>query len=86
MMHGRPIVAEALVLRSKGLGAKGIARQLDLPVATVRDWLGGRLPRHSRVINSALPDTCKHCGHAGHRFDQLPAEYVYLLGLYLGDA
>jgi hypothetical protein len=28
---------------------------------------------------------CKRCGHAAHEFTRLPPEYVYLLGLYLGD-
>jgi hypothetical protein len=28
---------------------------------------------------------CERCGHAAHRFAELPPEYVYLLGLYLGD-
>jgi len=28
---------------------------------------------------------CLACGSSIHRFDQLPGEYVYLLGLYLGD-
>jgi hypothetical protein len=31
------------------------------------------------------PTDCPDCGHARHAFDELPAEYCYLLGLYLGD-
>jgi hypothetical protein len=32
-----------------------------------------------------IPAACLSCGHAEHRFDELPREYAYLLGLYLGD-
>jgi hypothetical protein len=86
-MHSRESVAEVLALRAEGLGARRIASRTDLPVATVRDWLAGRLPKHARNLDptSELPGSCEQCGHAAHRFDELPAEYVYLLGLYLGD-
>lgn len=85
-LHGPAAVAEALALRGTGLGARRIAKQLDLPIATVRDWLTGRVPAHSRPVDgTAIAATCDRCGHKAHRFDQLPPEYVYLLGLYLGD-
>jgi hypothetical protein len=86
-MHSRQTVAHALALRSGGLGARRIARRMDLPVATVRDWLAGRLPNHSRNGAGPLASTasCDRCGHAAHAFDELPQAYVYLLGLYLGD-
>jgi hypothetical protein len=86
-MHSQATVAQALALRAQGLGARRIAARMDLPVATVRDWLAGRLPKHCVAAGGleAWPDTCERCGHTGHDFDALPPEYVYLLGLYLGD-
>jgi hypothetical protein len=56
-------------------------------VATVRDRLAGRLPKHSRSIDPAgsIEPLCGQCGHSAHRFAELPKADVYLLGLYLGD-
>jgi len=85
-MHNQAIVAEALALRGEGLGARRIARRLDLPVATVRDWLAGRVPNHSRSSDGGVAaKLCGRCGQDAHRFDELQSEYVYLFGLYLGD-
>lgn len=86
-MHSQSTVAQVLALHESGLGARRIAKRTDLPLATVRDWLAGRLPRHSRRFDPALPvdPACERCGHSRHHFAQLPPEYVYLLGLYLGD-
>lgn len=88
-MHSRQTVAEALRLRDEGgLGARRVARRLRLPLATVRDWHAGRLPRNARDLESCeeeLPGRCEHCGHEAHRFAELGERYVYLLGLYLGD-
>lgn len=86
-MHGPAIVSEALALRAEGFGARRIAKRLNLPISTVRDWLAGQMPAHSRLLDetSSPARTCDGCGHAAHRFEELPAEYVYLLGLYLGD-
>lgn len=85
-LHGPTAVAEALALRAEGLGARRIAKRLNLPIETVRDWLARRVPAHSRPTDGrSIPATCDRCGHKAHRFDELPPEYVYLLGLYLGD-
>jgi len=86
-MHSQATVARALALRAQGLGARRIAARMDLPIATVRDWLAGRLPKHSTDIDGlGTPSrACNACGHAQHDFPALPSEYVYLLGLYLGD-
>jgi hypothetical protein len=81
-MWGAAEVAAVLELRGQGLGARRIAARTGLPVSTVRDWLAGRLPRHARP---PAPSDCPVCGHPQHAFDELPAEYCYLLGLYLGD-
>lgn len=81
-MRGAPEVAAVLELRGQGLGARRIAARTGLPVSTVRDWLAGRFPRHARP---PAPSDCPVCGHPQHAFHELPAEYCYLLGLYLGD-
>jgi hypothetical protein len=80
-MRGAAEVAAVLELRGQGLGARRIAARTGLPVSTVRDWLAGRLPGHARSAASG----CSVCGHPQHAFDELPADYCYLLGLYLGD-
>jgi hypothetical protein len=86
-VHSQAIAAEALRLRdAEGLGARRVARRLGLPLPTVRDWLGGKLPRHSRTTpGNRSPAICSTCGQPEHRFDELGPAYVHLLGLYLGD-
>jgi hypothetical protein len=86
-VHSPAAVAEVLALRLQGLGARRISAQTGLPVRTVTDWLAGRVPQHSRELDPAVPvaPPCGKCGHQGHAFEDLPPEYVYLLGLYLGD-
>jgi hypothetical protein len=74
-------VARVLGLRRQGLGARRISALTGLPVSTVRDWLAGLTPRR----NGASLTSCEACGAPAHRFADLPAAYVYLLGLYLGD-
>jgi hypothetical protein len=78
-VHSQATVTQFLALREAGLGARRIARELDLPLSTVRDWAAGKLPRKSR------PDRCAICGNPAHDFTSLPTTYAYLLGLYLGD-
>ena len=86
-MHSQETVSQALRLHRAGLGARRIAERLDLPLATVRDWCGGRVPRHSRRDDSTARSEprCERCGFPSHDFINLPSTYVYLLGLYLGD-
>jgi hypothetical protein len=86
-MHSPSTVANALALRSEGLGATRIAGLTGVPVATVQNWLAGKLPKHSRVPRPKGEEvrSCETCGHGAHVFHELPPEYVYLLGLYLGD-
>jgi hypothetical protein len=86
-VHSQSTIARVLALRDSGLGARRIAKRTSLPVATVSDWIAGKVPRHSRnVAAGGVPQgTCEHCGQPEHRFPELPPEYVYLLGLYLGD-
>jgi hypothetical protein len=87
-MHDRATVAEALRLRDEeGLGARQVAQRLGVSVGTVRDWHAGKLPAHSRPAATGENPAphCERCGHEEHRFSELPRDYVYLLGLYLGD-
>lgn len=76
-MRSRSEVVGVRALAAMGLSSSAIARQLGLPRSTVRDWLAGRLP------HSASPPT-DGCGVV-HVLGELPPDYVYLLGLYLGD-
>lgn len=83
-MHPQSTVEKALRLRDEeGLGARRVARHLGLPLATVRDWHAGRLPRHSRLAAGEIG--CPDCGQPVHDRGQLGPAYVHLLGLYLGD-
>jgi hypothetical protein len=73
-VHSERTVRTALQLADIGATATDIARQLGVPRRTVADWLGGALPHSSEP-------------GAGCRHDavELSLDYVYLLGLYLGD-
>jgi hypothetical protein len=88
-VHASAIVAEALRLRDdEGLGARRVARRMGLPVATVRDWHAGKVPRRFGPNGSqdgGPRECCPDCGQEQHAFDVLPYAYVYLLGLYLCD-
>jgi hypothetical protein len=80
MTHPVDVVTRSLELASGGLSASEIARRVGVPRATVRDWLAGRVP--ARYGHGA--SACAECGSV-HDLDELPASYVYLLGMYLGD-
>jgi hypothetical protein len=75
-MRGAEAVAAVQALHSEGRNASEIASITGLPRSTVRDWL-------SRPVR-ARESGCPTCGRS-HDFQALPASYVYLLGLYLGD-
>jgi len=76
-MHAQDEVSRVLALSAAGRSALAIARLTGIPRSTVRDWVEGRVPATGRTDEPAAPP--------GHD-PQLPAaEYVYLLGLYLGD-
>ena len=73
-MHSGRTVRAALELARSGSNATEVARQLAIPRRTVADWLRGSTPQ------TADPDAgCKH------EPGDLPPDYVYLLGMYLGD-
>jgi hypothetical protein len=71
-----------VALAASGKTPLTISRETGIPRSTIRDWLAGRAPS-GRALND---DACLRCGAPQHRFDELPPAYVYLLGLYLGDA
>jgi hypothetical protein len=79
-MYDRATVVAALRLRSEhGSSAQAISVELGVNRATVATWLRGQTPR------SLSLDRCNQCGGPGHDRVGLPLEYLYLLGLYLGD-
>ena len=80
MTHPVDVVARSRELARTGLTATEIARRIDVPRSTVRDWLAGRVPAGREGAGAG----CPACG-ALHELESLPAAYVYLLGIYLGD-
>jgi hypothetical protein len=70
--HPPDTVAQALALGGEGWCASDIARVLTVPRSTIKDWLAGHVPGTERAHSVRGPES-------------LPAEYAYLLGLYLGD-
>jgi hypothetical protein len=80
-MHRLDRIEEVLALAEEGRTATEVARSTGLPRSTVRDWMRGAVPRDGRSGGVA----CARCGGAAHAFTALPPEYVYLLGIYLGD-
>jgi len=61
-------------LAELGLGPSAIAGETGIPRSTVRMWLRGEIARRP-----------SHPDHAAIDPSRLPAEYPYLLGMYLGD-
>jgi hypothetical protein len=80
MTHPVQVVNRSLELAANGMATAEIARRLEVPRGTVRDWLAGRLPRsfHRDDLD------CAACGGT-HDLHALPPVYAYLLGMYLGD-
>src|SRR6476661_1144214 len=80
-MHHAETVSVVLQLRQAGLGARRIAARTGVPIRTVSDWIAGRTPRQ---ISSGRDAVCAACGARSHLIAD-PANYAFLLGLYLGD-
>lgn len=76
-------VAEVLQLRKAGLNLSEISRRTGVSRTAIRDWASGRVPRGRMRTRGSV--SCPTCGHDRHRLGELPAAYVYLLGVYLGD-
>ncbi|MGC1850922.1 MAG: helix-turn-helix domain-containing protein [Solirubrobacterales bacterium] len=88
-MHSKATVIAALELHEAGLNNCDISRRTGVSRPTIRDWINGRLP-HSYRPRGAHGDrlghsACQQCGGVEHNFDRLGADYIHLLGLYLGD-
>jgi hypothetical protein len=80
-MHPVQLREAALRLVAEGVNDCEIARRLDLPRATVRDWRKPRyVPRseRGRVV-------CPRCWRPSRPVVFTDADYAELLGLYLGD-
>jgi hypothetical protein len=74
-------VSAVLALAAEGHSASAIARRTGIPRTTVRDWRAGRVPK--RDGKGAQWRPCPICEPGS--VDLPPADYIYLLGLYLGD-
>lgn len=79
--HASRTVQDALRLAAEGRTTTDVANLIQVPRRTVSDWLRGRVPG-SRAGSA---DCCATCGQAVHDPGDLPLDYVYLLGAYLGD-
>jgi hypothetical protein len=66
-----------------GLNDCEIARRTQIPRGTVMEWRHTCRWERSPYIDSRR--ACPCCGAPEHAFEDLPPEYVYLLGMYLGD-
>ena len=79
-MFVRPVETktEALRLVTAGLNDCEIARRLEVPRTTVRDW------RKPRYVPRDRP-SCPLCGERSRPVVIEPESYAELLGLYLGD-
>jgi hypothetical protein len=75
-MHPLGTVEAALRLGRVGISATEISQSLGVPRRTVCDWLRGSVPHAPACVAGCV---------VAHDFKALPASYVYLLGLYLGD-
>jgi Homeodomain-like domain-containing protein/LAGLIDADG DNA endonuclease family protein len=79
-MHPSSVRYEALALIATGLNDCEVARRLDLPRTTVRDW---RRPTYTPKTGAGI---CPRCWRAARRrIVFTDADYAELLGLYLGD-
>jgi hypothetical protein len=78
-------IAGVIRMHAEGLTAVEIARRSGISVFSIRNWLGGRVPRSAvRALDGT--GSCSACGAATHDFTALSSEvYTYLLGMYLGD-
>lgn len=80
-MHAAATRSEALELIAAGVNDCEIARRLDVPRTTVREW---RAPHY--VTRTVVPRAaCPRCWRAAKPAIFTPDDYGFLLGLYLGD-
>lgn len=77
-------VHRVLALVDEEMNDCAISRETGIPRGTIRGWRHGKIPRAVAWASAGI--SCSECGHPIHDFSHLPKpEYVYLLGLYLGD-
>jgi hypothetical protein len=74
-------VEKVFTLIADGHSDSAIARITGIPRSTVRDWHAGRTPRREGPGTGAR--ACPICAPGSVALP--PSEYIYLLGLYLGD-
>ena len=84
-MYARGVILEVLKLAGEGITATEIARRTAVPRSTIRTWIRGDVPRTAGGAGRSDVLRCESCLGSDHDFAGLPREYVYLLGLYLGD-
>ena len=70
-------VEQARELHRSGLNSCQIARHMNIPRATIRGWID---PRYVRLVVG-----CRGCFRCERTANVPGPDYVYLLGLYLGD-
>jgi Homeodomain-like domain len=79
-VHSAATRDQAMALIEVGLNDCAVARRLGVPRSTVRDW---RAPRY---VAKPFEMTCPRCWRGVRRpFGFTDADYMELLGLYLGD-
>jgi hypothetical protein len=74
------LVIRSVELAGTGLSTSEVARRVGVPRSTVAGWIAGRIP----AVYVRDTASCPSCGGV-HDLARLPASYVYLLGMYLGD-
>lgn len=81
----RPLeqVAAARGLRDLGLNSCEISRELGIPRGTISYWFNPRRREEQKVVDARHAErSCQRCKGTE---SSLSVDYVYLLGLYLGD-
>jgi hypothetical protein len=77
-------VSEALNLARLGRTATEVAQLTGIPRSTVRDWMRGAIPR-ALDGGRDVAAQCSRCHAPAHDVCTLGADYMYVLGIYLGD-
>lgn len=80
IFHGMTVRQKALDLLDSGANGADVARRLNVPRGTVSYWLHMERSKRNICPGTRTP-SCHRCDGVG----LAGADYVYLLGLYLGD-
>jgi hypothetical protein len=80
-MRSREQVEAVLTMGRGGACVADIARATGVPRSTARGWLAGVVPASARPAARS----CSRCGAPAHDVSDVAREYLYLLGIYLGD-